>query len=119
MLGLAINQIKDISITMLSIHGEFLYWNTGARLLDGYESDEIIGKPLDTLHPLTEQRENLSEYLLSAAKREGRVKQIGRRLKKDGTIYLASVVFNTILDETGKHVGYIRVARELNSNEID
>lgn len=119
MLSLAINQVKDVSVALLNIQGIFLFWNKGANMLDGYESEEIIGKPLNTLHPVTEKNEKLTEYLLTSAKKEGRVKHIGRRLKKDGTVYIASVVLNTVLDETGKHIGYVRIARELKDNESE
>ncbi len=115
----AIMQVKDLSITLLNIQGIFLFWNRGATLLDGYEPNEILGNPLNILHPVAEKEENLSEYMLSTALKEGRVKHIGRRLRKDGTIYWASVLLNAIFDETGKHVGYIRIARELRGNEIE
>jgi PAS domain S-box-containing protein len=119
MLGHAIHQVKDLSISLLSIKGSFLFWNSGAKLLDGYEQDEIIGKPLTTLHPITEKKENLGEYLLTTANKNGRVKHIGRRVKKDGTVYLASVIINSIFDEAGCLIGYVRIARELRANELE
>jgi PAS domain S-box-containing protein len=114
----AIQNVKDFSISLLDINGLFLFWNKGASLLDGYSHTEIIGKPLFTLHPILERKEKLSEYLLSTAAREGRTKHIGKRMRKDGTVYWASVVFNSIVDEAGKHIGYIRIARELRNNEV-
>ena len=119
MLSQAIHQLNGLSVSLLNIQGVFLFWNTGAKLLDGYESDEVIGKPLNILHPTIEKKEKLSEYLLSAAGKEGHVKNIGRRIRKDGSIYIASVLFNAILDKTGKLIGYIRIARELRSNEAE
>ncbi len=113
LLNHSMSQVKDFSITLLDIHGLFLFWNKGATLLDGYEANEIIGKPLDTLHPQAEKTEKLGEYMLKQAVKEGRVKQIGKRIKKDGTIYLASVVMNAIFDNKGKHLGYIRIAHPL------
>jgi PAS domain S-box-containing protein len=118
-LARAIHQVTDFSITVLNIHGVFLFWNKGATNLDGYEANEIIGKPLSTLHPSIEQKEKLSENLLSTAAKEGRAKHIGKRLKKNGTIYWANVVLNAIFDEAGKHIGYIRIARELRAGEIE
>lgn len=119
MLNHAIHHVKDFSITLLDIHGIFLFWNKGAIQLDGYEPDEIIGKPLFTLHPSMEKREKLSDYLLVTAAKEGRAKHIGKRLKKDGTTYWASVVLNAVFDEAGSHIGYVRIARELRDNEVE
>jgi PAS domain S-box-containing protein len=118
MLKHAIHHVQDFSIALLTIQGIFVFWNKGAAALDGYEAEEIIGKPLNTLHPVAEKKEKLDEFLLTTALKEGRAKHIGRRLKKDGTIYWASVVFNSIYDEKGKHLGFIRIARELRGNEI-
>jgi PAS domain S-box-containing protein len=119
MLVHAIHNVKDFSISLLDLNGLFLFWNNGAILLDGYQPNEIIGKPLHMLHPKLEREIKLSDYLLTTAAEEGRSKHIGKRLRKDGTTYWASVVFNTIFDEVGKHVGYIRIARELRDNEVD
>jgi PAS domain S-box-containing protein len=119
MLGKALFHLKDMSITLLSLQGVFLFWNKGATLLDGYAPDEILGKPLDILHPQIELNDKLSEYMLNTASKEGSVKHIGRRMKKDGTIYVASVVVNGIVDENGNTIGYLRIARELKPNEID
>jgi PAS domain S-box-containing protein len=118
MLSIAIHQVKDLSITLLNAQGVFLFWNVGAKLLDGYEQDEIIGKHLHTLHPEIEKNERLSEYLFTTAKKNGRVKNIGRRVKKDGTIYIASVIINSIFDEAGNQIGFVRIARELKGNEM-
>ncbi len=119
MLSNAIFHVKDLSITLLSLQGVFLFWNKGATELDGYTPEEIIGQPLDTLHPNLEKKDKLSEYMLTTASKEGSVKQIGRRIKKDGTIYLATVAVNSICDEDGNLVAYLRVARELKPNETE
>lgn len=119
MLNQAIHQLSGLSISLLNAQGVFLFWNTGAKLLDGYEPDEVIGKPLQVLHPTIEKKGQLSEYLLSTAGKEGHVKNIGRRIRKDGSIYIASVLLNAIRDNKGKHIGYIRVARELRSDETE
>lgn len=115
----AIHNVKDFSITLLDLNGLFLFWNQGAVALDGYKPNEIIGKPLQILHPSLEKDEKLSEYLLTTAAKEGRTKHIGKRLRKDGSTYWASVVLNAIFDHKGKHTGYIRIARELRDNQVD
>jgi PAS domain S-box-containing protein len=115
----AIHQVKEFSISLLSVQGIFVFWNVGAKLLDGYEPEEIVGKPLDILHPGLEKMSNLTDYLFNTAGNEGSVKNIGRRLKKDGTVYMASVVLNSVFDKAGNHVGYLRIARELKGNEIE
>jgi PAS domain S-box-containing protein len=116
LLNNSVNQVRDFSIALLDVHGFFLFWNKGATILDGYEANEIIGQPLTTLHPPTEKEEKLGEYMLEHAVKEGRVKQIGKRMTKSGTIYLASVVINAIFDQAGKHIGYIRIASSLGDN---
>jgi len=119
MLSHALHQLSGLSVSLLDIKGVILFWNIGAKALEGYEAGEVIGKPLDILHPPLEQKEELSRYLLECADREGEVKNIGRRLKKDGTIYIASVLLNRIVDKAGNHLGYIRIARELKYHEKD
>lgn len=119
LLNLAIHQLSGLSVSVLNMQGVILLWNKGAQLLDGYEPSEIIGQPLNILHTPVARREQLSEYLLLSAMREGQVKNIGPRVKKDGSVYVASVLFNRILDEEGNSVGFIRIARELRGHEIE
>lgn len=119
MLTHAIHQLNGLSVSLLNAQGVFLFWNAGAQVLDGYESNEIIGKPLNILHPPVEKKEKLSDYMLSTASKEGQVRNIGRRVKKDGSVYIASILLNKIIDNAGRHIGYIRIARELRSNELE
>ena len=48
---LLVDSIKDYSISMLSPEGNVTSWNPGARVIHGYEADEIIGRHFSWFQP--------------------------------------------------------------------
>ncbi|VTU42647.1 hypothetical protein RA8P1_00287 (plasmid) [Variovorax sp. RA8] len=50
---------------------------------------------------------------LKSAVETGRFDDEGRRLRKDGTRFWASVVISALFDNTGKHRGFAKATRDL------
>jgi hypothetical protein len=61
----------------------------------------------------------LPETLIAQAKKEGRAKHVGKRVRKDGTTFWGSIVITALHDEVGNVVGFTKLTRELRDNEYD
>ena len=61
-------------------------------------------------------RSSLS-ILLIDTKKEGRARHIGRRLKKDGTIFWGSILITALHDDNGEVNGFTKLTKELMENE--
>lgn len=112
-------EIQDFAIILLDTDGTILTWNKGAEKIKGYNENEIVGQNFNIFYLPLDRQEKLSEKLLALAKKEGRAKHIGRRVRKDGTIYWGSILLTAIHDELANIIGFTKLTRELKDHEIE
>ncbi len=113
-----LKNIQDYAIVLLDLDGTILTWNKGAQEIKGYTSEEIIGKNFRIFYTSRDREELLPEKLIELAKKEGRAKHIGKRLKKDNTTFWGSILLTALYDENDKVAGFIKLTRELGDKEI-
>ena len=114
-----ISEIQDYAIILLDIDGTILTWNKGAQSIKGYKENEILGQNFRIFYLPRDREEKLPEKLIELAIREGRARHIGRRVRKDGTIFWGSILITAIHDEEGEVIGFTKLTKELGENEID
>ena len=114
-----INEIQDYAIILLDLDGTILTWHKGVEKIKGYKSEEIIGQHFRIFYMPLDRQEKLPEKLLELAMVEGRAKHIGRRVRKDGTIFWGSILITALHDDEGNVLGFTKLTRELRDNELD
>ncbi len=114
-----IDEIQDYAIILMDTDGTILTWNKGAETIKGYKADEIIGQNFNIFYLPKDRQEGLPGKLLEMAVKEGRAKHVGRRVRKDGTIFWGSILITAIHDEDNNVVGFTKLTRELRDNEIE
>lgn len=114
-----VEEIQDYAIILLDLDGTILTWNKGVQQIKGYNSEEIIGKNFRIFYLPADRQEGLPEKLLDLARKEGRAKHIGRRLRRDGSIFWGSIVITAIHDSNNEVVGFTKLTRELRDGEIE
>ena len=112
-------EIQDYAIILLDIDGTVLSWNKGVEKIKGYKSEEILGQNFSIFYLPQDRQEGLPQKLIDLAKREGRAKHVGRRVRRDGSIFWGSIVITALHDDEGNVVGFTKLTRELRDNEID
>jgi len=112
-----LKNIQDYGVILLDVDGTVLTWNKGAQEIKGYKAEEIIGKNFRVFYTARDREEQLPEKLLALAKKEGRAKHIGKRLRKDNTTFWGSILLTAIYDENDNVAGFIKLTRELRDNE--
>jgi PAS domain S-box-containing protein len=110
-LNLFIDRVQDYAIFLMNPEGEIATWNIGAERIKGYSAKEIIGKHFSVFYP-DEETEKAAQ-LLEIAYKEGRVEDVGWRVRKDGSKFWADVVITSIFDSEGTHLGYGKVTKDL------
>lgn len=114
-----IREILDYAIILLDNDGTILTWNKGAQSIKGYNEEEIVGQNFRIFYMPRDREEGLPEKLIDLAIREGRARHIGRRVRKDGSIFWGSILITALHDEDGKVIGFTKLTKELAGNEID
>src|SRR6476620_11573986 len=107
-----ISEIQDYAIVLLDIDGTILSWNSGVERIKGYKEHEIIGQNFRIFYMPQDREAKLPEQLLALASKEGRATHIGRRLKKDGTIFWGSILITALHDNDGKVIGFTKLSKE-------
>lgn len=114
-----VEEVQDYVIILLDVDGTILTWNKGVEQIKGYKSDEIVGQNFSIFYLPQDRQGCLPEQLLDLAKREGRAKHIGRRVRKDGSIFWGSILITALHDDEGNVVGFTKLTRALRDNEMD
>lgn len=114
-----IEEIQDYAIILLDAQGNILTWNKGVQKIKGYSEEEIIGQNFNIFYMPRDRQEGLPEKLIALAKKEGRAKHIGQRVRKDGTTFWGSIVITALHDDEGNVIGFTKLTRELRDNETE
>jgi PAS domain S-box-containing protein len=112
--------ISEYSIVLLDEHGTILTWNKGVEKIKGYKADEIIGQHISIFYLPEDRQIRLPETLLNEAREKGTAFFVGRRIRKNGTIFWGRIEITVIKDENNKVLGFTKLASEFSSsNELD
>jgi PAS domain S-box-containing protein len=112
-----IEEIMDYAIILLDADGTILSWNKGAEKIKGYKEAEIIGQNFRIFYMPQDREFHLPEKLIDLAIKEGRARHIGRRLRKDGSIFWGSILITALHDDDGKVIGFTKLTKELDEHE--
>lgn len=105
--------VRDYAIFMLDPDGCVVTWNTGARLIKGYEEHEILGRSFTTFYPPEQVARGWPERELELAREHGHFEDEGWRVRKDGSLFWANVVITPLYAKDGSLVGYSKITRDL------
>lgn len=114
--GLLVASVKDYAIFMVDPDGYILSWNKGAEHIKGYTETEIIGKHISVFYTPDDKEKNEPEKNLTAALKNGEHANEGWRLRKDGTMFWADVVFTPIYNDN-RHIGFAKVTRDISERK--
>lgn len=110
---LLVEGIRDYSVFMLDPEGYILTWNDGAKQINGYNSSEIIGKHFSIFYIQEDLDAKKHEMELRTASSTGKYEEEGWRVRKNGTVYWASIVLSALFNEQNKLIGFSKVTRDL------
>lgn len=110
---LLVQGVRDYAIYMLDPDGCVTDWNSGAVLIKGYASNEIIGRHFSCFYTQEDRERGEPERGLASALQHNTFQNEGWRIRKDGTRFWASIVIDPIYSETGKLIGFAKVTRDI------
>src|SRR5690606_9696449 len=97
----------------LDLSGNITSWNDGAARIKGYTAAEILGKNFSLFYSPGDVAWGKPARALKAAVEQGRFEDEGWRVRKDGTRFWARAVITPIADDSGQHLGFSNVTRDL------
>ncbi len=113
LLAQAVENIVDYGIFMMDPAGHILSWNRGAHKISGYSESEIKGKHFSLFYTADANARNHPAFELEKAKSMGNYEEEGWRVKKNGTMFWASVLITAITNDQGELLGFSKITRDL------
>ena len=110
---LMVDSVSDYAIVMLDPDGRVASWNTGAQRIKGYSADEILGRHFSTFYPADDVESGKPQRDIDAVTASGRHEDEGWRVRKDGSLFWANIVFTSIRDHAGELRGFAKLTRDL------
>jgi PAS domain S-box-containing protein len=108
-----VDSIEDYAVILLDADGAIRSWNSGAERIERHESAEIVGRHFSCLYSTGDIAHGIPEKELQEARRTGRVKVTGQRVRKDGSSFLADVVITALTDRSGNLTGFGQVISDV------
>jgi len=108
-----IDNVKDYAIFQLDKDGRVASWNAGAEHIKGYKEEEIIGQPMEIFYTPEDIEKGIPQRNLQMAKEKGHHEDEGWRIRKDGSRFLADIVFTALHDCNGDLRGFAKVTRDI------
>jgi len=112
-LALFVSGVTDYAIYMLSPEGIVKSWNAGAERFKGYKASDIIGQHFSAFYTPEDIAAGLPARALATALSSGKFEDEGLRVRMDGSRFWASVVIDSIRDESGQLIGFTKITRDV------
>jgi PAS domain S-box-containing protein len=114
---LMVEEVQDYAILYLNREGIVENWNTGAEKIKGYTAKEIMGKSFSNFYTEEDRKNQLPQTLLNMAVQNGKAVQEGWRVRKDGSVFWASVVITAVHNERNEVIGFSKVTHDLTAKK--
>jgi len=103
---------SDDAIISKNLDGKILTWNKGAQQIYGFTAEEVVGRHISYLVPVTHQKE-----MMEVLDRVGRGEQMRhfqtKRLTKDGRVIDVSLTVSPLYNRQGRITGASAIARDI------
>src|SRR5438477_12645513 len=108
-----VESVEEYAIYMLDPTGNIVTWNSGAQKMKQYTAEEIIGKNFACFYTAEDVAAEKPQRNLRRAAREGRNRDQGLRVRKDGSTFHAEVILRAMRDSAGEIRGFSKVTRDI------
>jgi diguanylate cyclase (GGDEF)-like protein/PAS domain S-box-containing protein len=103
----------DFAIFTMDLQGRVTTWSIGAERMLGYAEQEAVGQKSALFFIEEERQRGEPQGEMDTAIRENRAADYRWHVRKDGSRLWADGVLTPIRDAGGKHVGYLKIMRDI------
>lgn len=112
-----VDSVHDYAIIRLDVQGNIVSWNQGAQRIKGWQADEIIGRNIAQFYTEEDRRQDVPQKGMATAIVAGHCEMVGWRVRKDGSLFWASVIITPLYDEEGALQGFVKITRDISSQK--
>lgn len=112
-----IDSLLDYSIFTVDTDLNINSWNSGATNIFQYETEEIIGKPFETIFTKEDRKKGVPQREIDIALKDGKSVDIRWHLCKDGKTFFADGLVFPLKDEDGEVIGFVKILRDITAKK--
>lgn len=112
-----IDSLQDYSIFTIDKELNINSWNSGAANIFQYDTDEIIGKPFETIFTEEDKENGVPQEEINLALKEGRSVDIRWHLCKDGKTFYADGLVFPLKNIDNEVIGYVKILRDITARK--
>lgn len=103
-----------VSIIVLDLEENVIFWNSGAENILGYRSDEMLGQPVLRLYPKDDQRSGIRSGLLEKMNSGlGNIQEMVTQVSKNGNRVILSMAVSPMHDNKGNLQGILGLGQDV------
>jgi PAS domain S-box-containing protein len=110
---LLVQGVTDYAIFLLDTEGQVICWNTGGKLLFGYQETEIIGQHYSRLFTPEDLQSKEPEKELKTSIAQGTARAVRWHVRADGTRFWCHGTLTAVREPDGTLLGFANVVRDL------
>ncbi len=111
--------VVDYALIELDRLGNVRAWNAGAQRVQGYESEQICGRPYSVFFTQDDRDSGLPMDLLNTASENDCARHSGWRVAKDNIPFWADTVITALVDSHGATDGFVEIVRDLTERQAN
>lgn len=115
---LTIDSIKDHAIFLMDPEGRVISWNSGAERIKGYRAEEILGKNYSCFYTAEDSILGKPAAHLKIARETGRFEEENWRVRKDGSVFLGSILITPMYGDNQELLGFSKVTRDVTERKL-
>lgn len=116
-IGNVLEASTEYSMIAMEADGAIVLWNQGARLLYGYEPEEVLGRSATMLHVDQDAARGLPLEMMRAALETGKWEGTVDRRRRDASTFPARVVVTPLRGCHGMDDGFLLISKDI-SDEV-
>lgn len=111
--------VQDYGIILLDASGYIETWNTGARKITGYATDEVIGKHFSLFYMPTAIDAGKPDKDLLRATQQDRIETEDWQVNKDGSRFWATMTLTSLMDKSGSLIGFAKIIKDMTERKMN
>jgi PAS domain S-box-containing protein len=113
-----LDSLTDHAISLLDAGGNVASWPPAAAQINGYQADEIIGRPFSTFFVDQDNIHGQAALALALATEKGRYQDEGWRVRKNGMRFWARTCLSAVRGAKGELRGFAEVTQDLSEQRL-
>ena len=104
--------LTEYAIFTLDAQGNVNSWNSGAKRVTGYSSDEVLGRPFNLFFTAEDRARNVPEQELEQARRNGSADDSRWLVRRNGERYWVEGVLHATSSQDGRITAFTKISRD-------